>query len=96
MRKGAMVRLHYRRKRVYVRTLQACKRGAGPGRESDSDGYLFDDDILSATDAGKWVSYVHDKLDTAKTTRKHTWVLRHDGLFFGSGWYEKEEAELVG
>ena len=21
---------------------------------------------------------------------KHSWIVRHDGLFFGSGWYEKE------
>ncbi len=64
--------------------------GRDPAESVDADGCLFGDYNLSATDAGKWVNYVHDKPDTAKTTRKHTWVVRHDGLFFGSGWYEKE------
>ena len=64
--------------------------GRDPAERVDADGYFYGDDILSATDAGKWVSYVHDKPDTGEITRKHTWIVRHDGLFFGSGWYEKE------
>lgn len=64
--------------------------GRDPAERMDADGYFYGDDILSATDAGKWVSYVHDKPDTGEITRKHTWIVRHDGLFFGSGWYEKE------
>ena len=64
--------------------------GRDPAERVDADGYFYGDDILSATDAGKWVSYVHDKPGTGQITRKHTWIVRHDGLFFGSGWYEKE------
>lgn len=64
--------------------------GRDPAERVDADGYFYGDDILSATDAGKWVSYVHDKPDTGEITCKHTWIVRHDGLFFGSGWYEKE------
>ena len=64
--------------------------GRDPALRVDASGYFYGDDILSATEAGKWVSYVHDKPDTGEVTRKHTWVVRHDGLFFGSGWYEKE------
>ena len=64
--------------------------GRDPALRVDANGYFYGDDILSATEVGKWVSYVHDKPDTGEVTRKHTWVVRHDGLFFGSGWYEKE------
>ena len=64
--------------------------GRDPALRVDASGYFYGDEILSATEVGKWVSYVHDKPDTGEVTRKHTWVVRHDGLFFGSGWYEKE------
>ena len=64
--------------------------GRDPAQRIDAAGYFYGDEILSATEAGKWVSYVHDKPDTGEVTRKHTWVVRHDGLYFGSGWYEKE------
>ncbi len=39
--------------------------------------------------AGKWVSLVFHNPDTGKVTRKHAWIVRHDGLYFGSGWYEQ-------
>lgn len=63
--------------------------GRDPALRVDSAGYFYGDDILSATEAGKWVSYVHRNPETGEEARKHTWVVRHDGLFFGSGWYEK-------
>lgn len=62
--------------------------GRDPALRVDSTGYFYGDDILSATEAGKWVSYVHRSPETGEERRKHTWVVRHDGLFFGSGWYE--------
>ena len=69
-------------------------RPEGVGRDLalqvDASGYFYGDDILSATEEGKWVSYVFNNPETGEVTRKHTWVVRHDGLFFGSGWYEKE------
>ena len=64
--------------------------GRDPALRVDVTGYFYGDDVLSATEAGKWVSYVFNNPDTGEETRKHTWVVRHDGLFFGSGWYEKE------
>ena len=63
--------------------------GRDPALRVDSTGYFYGDDMLSATEAGKWVSYVFTNPDTGEETRKHTWVVRHDGLFFGSGWYEE-------
>ena len=62
--------------------------GRDPALRVDSTGYFYGDDMLSATEAGKWVSYVFHNPDTDEETRKHTWIVRHDGLFFGSGWYE--------
>ena len=64
--------------------------GRDPALRVDSTGYFYGDDVLRATEAGKWVSYVFANPETGEETRKHAWVVRHDGLFFGSGWYEKE------
>jgi len=47
------------------------------------------DDILGATGADRWAGYVFDNPDTGKVTRKHAWIVRHGGLYFGSGWYEQ-------
>ena len=62
---------------------------------TDMNGYHFGDDMLSATEEGRWVDYTY--LNPARRNQqevKHTWVVRHDGLLFGSGWYERsEEAE---
>ena len=51
--------------------------------------------MLSATQEGRWVSYVYNNPETRDTSPehlgqvqlKHAWVVRHDGLLFGSGWY---------
>ena len=64
--------------------------GRDPALRVDVAGYFYGDDILSATEEGKWVSYVFHNPDTDKETRKHTWIVLHDGLFFGSGWYEEQ------
>jgi len=49
----------------------------------------LDDDVQSATEEGRLVSYVYRGPETGKEGRIHSWVVRHDGLIFGSGWYEK-------
>ena len=63
--------------------------GRDPALRVDSTGYFYGDDVLGATEAGRWVSYVLTNPETGKEQRKHSWVVRHDGLFFGSGWYEQ-------
>ena len=63
--------------------------GRDPALRGDSTGYFYGDDILGATEAGRWVSYVLTNPETGKEQRKHSWIVRHDGLFFGSGWYEE-------
>ena len=62
---------------------------------TDANGYNFGPDMLSATEDGKWVSYVYRNpesggigLDhTGALEYKHVWVVKHDGLLFASGWH---------
>ena len=61
---------------------------------TDANGYEFGPDMLSATEEGKWVSYVYRNPESggitsnfADTEVKNVWVVRHDGLLFASGWY---------
>ncbi len=57
---------------------------------TDSTGYTFGPEILSATESGKWVSYVSsNNPTTGERSSKHSWVVRHDGLLFGSGWHSE-------
>ena len=48
------------------------------------------------TDAGWTIVFVNPTTRRART-RKHTWVIKHDGLSFASGWYEpiSREDELT-
>ena len=61
----------------------------------DANGYNFGPDMLSATRNGKWVSYVYQNPESGRLGPDHAggfelknaWVVRRDGLLFGSGWY---------
>ena len=61
----------------------------------DANGYNFGPEMLSATEDGKWVSYVYQNPERGSITPgdlgevdlKNVWVVRHDGLLFASGWY---------
>ncbi len=66
------------------------------GRVSiDANRYNFGPEMLSATEEGKWVSYVYQNPegggitpgDLSKVDLKNAWVVRYDGLLFASGWY---------
>ncbi len=71
---------------------------------TDDNGYNFGPDMLAATEEGKWVSYVYRNpasglLGYGDFELKNAWVVKHDGLLFGSGWYiEADEftKQLVG
>jgi len=65
--------------------------GFGPSDRYDATGYYYGDDLVSATEEGKWISYVFFNPETDKEERKHTWIVRHDGLYFGSGFYKGQE-----
>ena len=62
---------------------------------TDANGYAFGPDMLSATEDGKWVSYVYQNPESSTLGSDHNgtlqlknaWVVRHDGLLFSSGWY---------
>ena len=64
---------------------------------TDANGYNFGPEMLSATGDGRWVSYVYKNPETGSIRirsedlgdldLKNAWVVRHDGLLFGSGWY---------
>ena len=53
----------------------------------DETGYPFGLDLLTATGDGLWVSYRALNPDSGEVERKTTWIVRHDGLHFASGWY---------
>ena len=59
---------------------------------TDANGYEFGPDMLSATEEGKWVSYVYRNpesggIGSGAFELKNVWVEKHDGLLFASGWY---------
>ena len=61
---------------------------------TDANGYNFGPEMLSATEEGKWVSYVYRNpesgglgIDFDHLELKNVWAVRHDGLLFASGWY---------
>ena len=54
----------------------------------DVNGYPYGARILEAAEDGFWVDYAFLDLSTGEGGEKHAWVVRRDGLIFGSGWYE--------
>ena len=44
--------------------------------------------VAVADEDGGWTSYTHTNPATGVAELKHAWAIRHDGLLFGSGWYE--------
>ena len=41
-----------------------------------------------ATEGGLWVDYVFPNPGTGNQECRHSWIVRRDGLLFGSGWYQ--------
>ena len=54
----------------------------------DITGYRFGEVMAATDESGQWVDYVFTNPDTGFQQRKHSWLIRHDGLIFGSGWYQ--------
>ena len=64
---------------------------------TDANGYEFGPEMLSATEEGKWVSYVYRNpesggIGSGDFELKNVWVEPHDGLLFASGWYIDADA----
>ena len=64
-------------------------RGRDPSLRVDPTGYFYGDDLLGATEAGRWVEYVIVNPEAGENQRKHTFAVLHDGYIFASGWYEQ-------
>ncbi len=62
--------------------------GRDPSLRLDATGRFYGDDLLGATESGRWVDYVLLNPETSDERQKHTWIVRHGGLLFASGWYE--------
>ena len=60
---------------------------------TDPTGYRSGEAISKTTEQGQWFTYIAPNYETGQQTRKHAWAIRHDGLIFGSGWYETDSAE---
>ena len=60
---------------------------AGP-LGTDITGYDYGRAMMATDENGRWVSYVFLNPETGEEQRKHSWVIRHDGLLFGTGWYD--------
>ena len=54
----------------------------------DFTGYRHGEAIARAAAKGIWVDYFFLNPVTGTQAWKHSWVVRHDGLIFGSGWYQ--------
>lgn len=70
---------HYRPERRY----------ADPSQRVDSTGRFYGDELTGATEEGRWVDYFFRNPETGEEGQKHSWAVKHDGLVFGSGWYER-------
>ncbi len=62
--------------------------GRDPSLRVDANGHFYGDDLLGATEEGRWVDYVLLNPETGDDRQKHTWAVLYDGLIFASGWYE--------
>ena len=63
--------------------------GRDPDLRVDPTGYCYGDDLLGATESGRWVDYIIVNPEAGENQQKHTWAVHHDRLIFGSGWYEE-------
>lgn len=74
---------------VIVANRQPGLIGMDGGDVDGPDGYPVGRMVLAAaSEEGSWVDYQFTNLATGEVQVKHSWVIRHDGLIFGSGWYE--------
>lgn len=68
-------------------------RGTSTAQRLDVFGKAYGQEIVAATAEGRWVDYHFTHPDTGEPEQKHSWVVRHDGLVIGSGWYDVDESE---
>ena len=52
--------------------------------------------VAAATQHGAWVDYTWVNPESGDSQTKHSWVIRHNGLVFGSGWYAPSKSDAAG
>ena len=53
------------------------------------NGYPAGEAVAAVADEdGEWFSYTYPNPASGGTETKHSWIVLHDGITFGSGWYE--------
>ena len=62
--------------------------GTATTARTDVNGKNYGRELAAADERGAWVDYIRRNPDSDQLEQKHSWVLRRDGLIFGSGWYE--------
>lgn len=62
--------------------------GTATTTRTDVNGKNYGRELAAATERGAWVDYIRRNPDSGELEQKHSWVLKRDGLIFGSGWYE--------
>ena len=70
--------------------------GTSTAERRDVYGKAYGREIVAATEEGHWVDYFFTYPETGRPEQKHSWIVRHDGLFFGSGWYHVPEEPATG
>ena len=75
--------------RMIAHAARPERLGTGSSVRVDVNGYDYGSVFQETNEDGQWVSYYFQSPGTEAATQKHSWVVRHDGLLFGSGWYER-------
>jgi hypothetical protein len=57
----------------------------------DKNGFPYGPVIASASETGRWVTYTtKNPARSLREQTKNSWVVRHKGQIFGSGWYDDD------
>ena len=56
---------------------------------TDSTGRNYGPDLVDTDEQGRWTAYKRNNPATGLDQWKFAWVVKKDGLVFGSGWYER-------
>ena len=51
---------------------------------------LLESEGFQASEEGVWATVQDVNPATGERESKHAWLVRHDGMTFGSGWYHNE------
>ena len=64
--------------------------GTDIGSLVDATGREYGKDLLDTSKRGRWVPYLYKAPSTGDEQQKYSFVVSHDGLIFGSGYYTTE------